>query len=61
MLNSLNKNLAALVCKAGEHNLKFTKTKLLEKKEFPQGLKDLIEITYCEFTGSLKNIEEFLA
>lgn len=61
LLNSLNKNLAALVYKAGEHNLKFTKTKLLEKKEFPQGLKDLIEITYCEFTGSLKNIEEFLA
>ncbi|KJW03132.1 hypothetical protein REIP_1154 [Rickettsia endosymbiont of Ixodes pacificus] len=61
MLNSLDQNLTALVLKAGEHNLKLTKTKLLEKKDFSQDLKDLIEIIYLEFTESLKNIERFLA
>ncbi|MFV0251691.1 MAG: hypothetical protein AB8U53_00765 [Rickettsia aeschlimannii] len=34
---------------------------MLEKKDFSQDLKDLIEITYLEFTESLKNIEGFLA
>ncbi|WP_233418861.1 hypothetical protein [Rickettsia tamurae] len=61
LLNSLDQNLTALVLKAGERNLKLTKTKLLEKKDFSQDLKDLIEITYLEFTESLKNIERFLA
>ncbi|WP_245968947.1 hypothetical protein [Candidatus Rickettsia colombianensi] len=61
MLNSLDQNLTALVLKAGERNLKLTKTKLLKKKDFSQDLKDLIEITYLEFTESLKNIERFLA
>ncbi|CEO17903.1 hypothetical protein RMONA_07760 [Rickettsia monacensis] len=61
MLNSLDQNLTALVLKAGERNLKLTKTKLLEKKDFSQDLKDLIEIIYLEFTESLKNIERFLA
>ncbi|MEY4463488.1 MAG: hypothetical protein RLZZ81_459 [Pseudomonadota bacterium] len=64
LLNSLDQNLTALVLEVnnkGERSLKLTKTKLLEKKDFPQGLKDLIEVTYCEFTESLKNIEAFLA
>jgi len=64
LLNSLNKNLTTLMLKInniGERNLKLTKTKLLEKKDFPPDLKDLIEITYFEFAESLKNIEEFLA
>ncbi|KYP98597.1 hypothetical protein BG75_05075 [Rickettsia endosymbiont of Proechinophthirus fluctus] len=64
MLNSLDQNLTALILKVnniGERNLKLTKTKLLEKKDFSQDLKDLIEITYLEFTESLKNIEGFLA
>ncbi|HJD56040.1 MAG TPA: hypothetical protein LFW21_05365 [Rickettsia endosymbiont of Pyrocoelia pectoralis] len=63
-LKPLNDILAALLPKIkniGERNLKLAKTKLLEKKDFPQDLKDLIEITYVEFTESLKNIEEFLA
>ncbi|MFV9874051.1 MAG: hypothetical protein AB8U32_02430 [Rickettsia conorii subsp. raoultii] len=64
LLNSLDQNLTALILKVnniGERNLKLTKTKLLEKKDFSQDLKDLIEITYLEFTESLKNIEGFLA
>lgn len=63
-LKSLDDILATLLPKIknmGERNLKLAKTKLLEKKDFPQDLKDLIEITYFEFTESLKNIEEFLA
>ena len=64
LLNSLDQNLTALILKVnniGERNLKLTKTKLLEKKDFSQDLKDLIEITYLELTESLKNIEGFLA
>lgn len=64
LLNSLNKNLTTLMLKInniGERNLKLTKTKLFEKKDFSEDLKDLIEITYLEFTESLKNIERFLA
>ncbi|MCC8462210.1 MAG: hypothetical protein LN546_03385 [Rickettsia endosymbiont of Ecitomorpha arachnoides] len=64
MLNSLDQNLTALITKVnniGERNLKLTKTKLLEKKDFSRDLKDLIEITYLEFAESLKNIEGFLA
>ncbi|WP_016917642.1 hypothetical protein [Rickettsia honei] len=64
LLNSLDQNLTALILKVnniGERNLKLTKTKFLEKKDFSQDLKDLIEITYLEFTESLKNIEGFLA
>ncbi|MEG8229802.1 hypothetical protein O6R16_01685 [Candidatus Rickettsia tasmanensis] len=64
LLNSLDQNLTALILKVnniGERNLKLAKTKLLEKKDFSQDLKDLIEITYLEFTESLKNIEGFLA
>ncbi|BAW83020.1 hypothetical protein [Rickettsia japonica] len=64
LLNALDQNLTALILKVnniGERNLKLTKTKLLEKKDFSQDLKDLIEITYLEFTESLKNIEGFLA
>ena len=64
LLNSLDQNLTALILKVnniGERNLKLTKTKLLEKKDFSQDLRDLIEITYLEFTESLKNIEGFLA
>ncbi|HJD58958.1 MAG TPA: hypothetical protein LFV92_07450 [Rickettsia endosymbiont of Ceroptres masudai] len=64
LLNSLDQNLTALILKVnniGERNLKLTKTKLLEKKDFSGALKDLIEITYLEFTESLKNIEGFLA
>lgn len=64
LLNSLDQNLTALILKVnniGERNLKLTKTKLLEKKDFSGDLKDLIEITYLEFTESLKNIEGFLA
>ncbi|MFP3012228.1 MAG: hypothetical protein ACEY3D_04575 [Rickettsia sp.] len=64
MLNSLDQNLTALILKVnniGERNLKLTKTKLLEKKDFSGDLKNLIEITYLEFTESLKNIEGFLA
>ncbi|MFV9957124.1 MAG: hypothetical protein AB8U81_03345 [Rickettsia conorii subsp. raoultii] len=64
LLNSLDQNLTALILKVnniGERNLKLTKTKLLEKKDFSKDLKDLIEITYLEFTESLKNIEGFLA
>lgn len=64
LLNSLDQNLTALILKVnniGERNLKLTKTKLLEKKDFSGDLKNLIEITYLEFTESLKNIEGFLA
>ncbi|MCC8419250.1 MAG: hypothetical protein LN590_07025 [Rickettsia endosymbiont of Glossina mortisans submortisans] len=64
LLDSLNQNLTALILKVnniGERNLKLTKTKLLEKKDFSRDLKDLIEITYLEFAESLKNIEGFLA
>ncbi|MCC8406957.1 MAG: hypothetical protein LN560_05100 [Rickettsia endosymbiont of Sceptobius lativentris] len=64
LLNSLDQNLTALITKVnniGERNLKLTKTKLLEKKDFSRDLKDLIEITYLEFAESLKNIEGFLA
>ncbi|HJD59230.1 MAG TPA: hypothetical protein LFW20_00895 [Rickettsia endosymbiont of Omalisus fontisbellaquei] len=64
LLNSLDQNLTALILKVnniGERNLKLTKTKLLEKKDFSRDLKDLIEITYLEFTESLRNIEGFLA
>lgn len=64
LLNSLDQNLTALITKVnniGERNLKLTKIKLLEKKDFSRDLQDLIEITYLEFAESLKNIEGFLA
>ncbi len=64
MLNSLDQNLTILILEVnnkGERNLKLTKTKLLEKKDSSRDLKDLIEITYLEFTESLKNMEGFLA
>jgi len=63
LLNSLNQNLTALILKVnniGERNLKLTKTKLLEKKDFSPDLKSLVETTYHEFAKSLENIKEFL-